>query len=83
MRIFELCLFCSQVYEVGAHVHWLWHFHVSLYDVASDICMEEYHLCAQRHGKPKTIKHTSERLLHPENQPGHKHVSNLVKEGVC
>lgn len=38
----------SQVNEVGAHVHWLWHFHASLYDAASYICMEEYHLCEDR-----------------------------------
>lgn len=48
-RLNELCTYNSQVYEVGAHVHWLWHFHASLYDAASDICMEEYHLCTQRH----------------------------------
>lgn len=35
----------SRVYEVGAHVHWLWHFHASPCDAASDICTEEYHLC--------------------------------------
>lgn len=55
----ELCVHDSQVYEVGAHVHWLWHFHASLFDAASDICMEEYHLCTHR---TTTIKHRSKTL---------------------
>lgn len=64
MRLTEVCLFNSQVYEVRAHVHWLWHFHASLYDAASDICMEEYHLCAQRHRQ--TISPRFKQLIHSE-----------------
>lgn len=60
-RLNELRVHDSQVYEVGAHVHWLWHFHASLFDAASDICMEEYHLCTQTH-RTTTIKHRSETL---------------------
>ena len=55
----------SQVYEVGAHVHWLWHFHASLYDAASDICMEEYHLC--RRGQKNNNKNADLNLIQSEN----------------
>lgn len=50
----------SRVYEVGAHVHWLWHFHASPSDAASDICKEEYHLC--REDKEMMSKHWSSQL---------------------
>lgn len=50
------CCLYSQVYEVGAHVRWLWHFHASLYDAVSNICMEEYHLYTNTEGKKKMNK---------------------------